>query len=200
MMIIGVLNIKGGVGKTTSSLGIATAANRDKLDVTLVDTDPQGSATLWSQAAEDNGDPLPFAVKSMNKAEIHRMRERRPDADGGLVVIDCPPNGDVVSEVIRTADFIVVPSSASPIDLQQTMVTCASCQDVGKDYGVLIVMARKGTNALTAFRNAVEDAGAGIFDTEIPLREDFKSDFGHTFKSNLHGYEDVWREIKEATE
>ena len=82
------------------------------------------------------------------------------------------------------------------IDLQQTMLTAAQCQDAGKDYAVLIVMARKGTNALRAFRTAVEEYGAGIFDTEIPLREDFKADFGHTFRSNLNGYEDVWNELR----
>lgn len=55
----------------------------------------------------------------------------------------------------------------------------------------------QGHNALRAFRTAVEEYGAGIFDTEIPLREDFKADFGHTFRSNLNGYEDVWNELKE---
>ena len=50
---------------------------------------------------------------------------------------------------------------------------------------------------MRAFRTAVEEYGAGIFDTEIPLREDFKADFGHTFRSNLNGYEDVWNELKE---
>ena len=49
---------------------------------------------------------------------------------------------------------------------------------------------------LRAFRTAVEEYGAGIFDTEIPLREDFKADFGHTFRSNLNGYEDVWNELR----
>lgn len=198
-MIIGVVNIKGGVGKTTSSLAIATAASRNGLKVSVMDTDPQGSATLWAQAAEDAGDQLPFPVMSRNQAEIRRMRERRPDRDDELIVIDTPPNGAVVDEVIRTADFVVIPTLSSPIDLQQTMLTAAQCQDSGKDYGVLIVMARKGTNALAAFRKAVEEYGAGIFDTEIPLREDFKADFGHTFRSNLNGYEDVWREIREET-
>ncbi|MBW3083752.1 AAA family ATPase [Bifidobacterium phasiani] len=191
------LNIKGGVGKTTSSLAIATAASRSGMKVSVMDTDPQGSATLWAQAAEDSNDPLPFPVMSRNQAEIRRMRERRPDRGGELVIIDTPPNGSVVDETIRTSDFVVIPTLASPIDLQQTMLTAAQCQDAGKDYAVLIVMARKGTNALGAFRKAVEEYGAGIFDTEIPLREDFKADFGHSFRSNLNGYEDVWREIKE---
>ena len=120
-MIIGVTNIKGGVGKTTSSLAIATAAQRSGLSVTVVDTDPQGSATLWAQAAEDADDPLPFPVVSKNQAEIRRMRERRPDRDGELIVIDTPPNGAVVDEAIKTADFVVIPTLSSPIDLQQTM-------------------------------------------------------------------------------
>ena len=84
-MIIGVIDIKGGVGKTTSSLAIATAAQRSGLSVTVVDTDPQGSATLWAQAAEDADDPLPFPVVSKNQAEIRRMRERRPDRNGELM-------------------------------------------------------------------------------------------------------------------
>ena len=124
-MIIGVTNIKGGVGKTTSSLAIATAAQRSGLSVTVVDTDPQGSATLWAQAAEDADDPLPFPVVSKNQAEIRRMRERRPDRDGELIVIDTPPNGAVVDEAIKTADFVVIPTLSSPIDLQQTMLTAA---------------------------------------------------------------------------
>lgn len=124
-------------------------------------------------------------------------RDRRPDRNGELIVIDTPPNGSVVDEAIKTADFVVIPTLSSPIDLQQTMLTAAQCQDAGKDYAVLIVMARKGTNALRAFRTAVEEYGAGIFDTEIPLREDFKADFGHTSRSNLNGYEDVWNELKE---
>ena len=60
-----------------------------------------------------------------------------------------------MDEAIKTADFVVIPTLSSPIDLQQTMLTAAQCQDAGKDYAVLIVMARKGTNALRAFRTAV---------------------------------------------
>lgn len=64
-----------------------------------------------------------------------------------------------MDEAIKTADFVVIPTLSSPIDLQQTMLTAAQCQDAGKDYAVLIVMARKGTNALRAFRTAVRNTG-----------------------------------------
>lgn len=51
-----------------------------------------------------------------------------------------PYRSGTTDEAIKTADFVVIPTLSSPIDLQQTMLTAAQCQDAGKDYAVLIVM------------------------------------------------------------
>lgn len=196
-MIVGVLNVKGGVAKTTSSMGLAAAARAAGRRVRVVDTDPQGTATLWAQAAEDAGRPLPWPVLSANKAEVRRWRTRRPDADGAVVVIDCPADGDVLAEAIRTADFVVVPSKASPVDLQQTTLTCASCEDAGRPHAVLVCMARTGTRSLAAFRQVAEVSGLRLFHSEIPLREDIQNAFG-TDMAGAEGYAGAWHEIEEA--
>ena len=47
-MIISTINLKGGVGKTTTAIALATAAVRDGKDVELYDCDPQSSASLWA--------------------------------------------------------------------------------------------------------------------------------------------------------
>ncbi|KAB5891566.1 ParA family protein [Bifidobacterium adolescentis] len=57
-----------------------------------------------------------------------------------------------MDEAIKTADFVVIPTLSSPIDLQQTMLTAAQCQDAGKDYAVLIVMARDNVRIPAHFR------------------------------------------------
>lgn len=42
-MIISVINLKGGSGKTTTAMALATAAARHNRNVSVLDTDPQGT-------------------------------------------------------------------------------------------------------------------------------------------------------------
>ena len=59
-MIVAVVNIKGGVGKTTTAIALATLAARAGLDTVVLDADEQSSASLWAWNAEQDGRPLPF--------------------------------------------------------------------------------------------------------------------------------------------
>lgn len=49
--IIAMANMKGGVGKTTSTICTAIALNKLGRKVEVRDIDPQGSATLWAAKA-----------------------------------------------------------------------------------------------------------------------------------------------------
>lgn len=90
-MIISVINLKGGSGKTTTAMALATAAARHNRNVSVLDTDPQGDATTWAGDAEDAGETLPFTVDSANIGKLKRLRKTM--ADDELVIIDCPPAG-----------------------------------------------------------------------------------------------------------
>ena len=68
-MIVGVLNQKGGVGKTTISVNLAHAFALTGHRVLLVDADPQGSALAWSSVRVE--DPL-FPVVGMPKPTLHK--------------------------------------------------------------------------------------------------------------------------------
>ena len=113
-MIVGVLNQKGGVGKTTLSIGIAAELARQGTRVLLIDADPQGSSLDWAAARE--GDAL-FSIVGLPRATIHKEIENlRQNYDH--VVIDGPPRvTDLARSAIMASDIVVIPVQPSPYDI-----------------------------------------------------------------------------------
>ena len=79
------VNLKGGVGKTTSAIGTAEALARLGHTVTVRDADPSGAATLWAHKALSAGRPLPFGVEVVNRFTVAAPAEEE------WVLIDTPP-------------------------------------------------------------------------------------------------------------
>jgi chromosome partitioning protein len=113
MPVIALLNQKGGVGKTTLSIHIATALSAVG-KVLFIDADPQGSALDWS--AQRTADPL-FPVVGLPKPTLHR---EIPTISQGYdwVIIDGPPRvNELARSAIATSDVVLIPVQPSPFDV-----------------------------------------------------------------------------------
>lgn len=107
---------KGGVGKTTIAghLGVM-AENLKKGPVALIDTDPQGSLSLWWNERELDT-PL-FATVDINR--IHEHLSELSKSGIKLAIIDTPPAvTETIQKVLSVADLVVIPTRASPHDLR----------------------------------------------------------------------------------
>lgn len=113
-MIIGVLNQKGGVGKTTVATNLAAVFAKAGHRVLLVDADPQGSSLAWSSARE--GEPL-FPVVGMAKPTLHKdLPEIARDYD--FVIIDGAPRvNELGRAAIMASDLVVIPVQPSSYDV-----------------------------------------------------------------------------------
>jgi chromosome partitioning protein len=113
MPTISLLNQKGGVGKTTLSVHLATAL-AEHHRVLLVDADPQGSALDWSAQRTETAR---FPVIGLPKETLHRELEPI-SRDYEWVVIDGPPRvNKIARSAIVASDLIIIPVQPSPFDI-----------------------------------------------------------------------------------
>jgi len=116
--VIGVVNQKGGTGKTTISTNLAAGFANLKKDVLLIDADPQHSSLDWqSWRPEDKPHVQTIGLPSKNlHREIKGLRDKYD-----TIIIDC---GGQVSATTRAAvmasDFLIVPTVPSQGDLLST--------------------------------------------------------------------------------
>ena len=115
MTIIAVCNQKGGSGKTTIAINLASAFVAEGMSVLLLDMDLQGSAMDWSSIQPALGPT--FDVQEIDRPQLLRQaRTLRREYD--VIVIDCPPQyADTSSAAVRVADFVLVPVQPSPFDV-----------------------------------------------------------------------------------
>ncbi len=127
-MIISILNGKGGVGKTTLALHIATALAQNGSRVLLVDADPQGSGLDWSATRETS--PL-FAVIGLPRPNLHRELAKLT-ADYAYIVVDGPPrDSGVTRSAILASDLVLIPVQPSPYDVWAAKEIVDLLVDVG---------------------------------------------------------------------
>ena len=112
--VIAIASQKGGSGKTTLAVHIATKAAQAGFESAVIDTDPQATAAAWS---DWRGDFLPVVVTSP-PARLGRTIASAQKNGVDFVVIDTPPHADAAArEAIKAADIVLIPTKPRAFDL-----------------------------------------------------------------------------------
>jgi chromosome partitioning protein len=137
-----VTNLKGGVGKTTTTLYLAAiAASRGYTPVVVVDADRQASAAEWLEER-------PIEGVEVVEAPSERTLARAMRAEEGTVLVDLPPGDErLVQSAISAADAVVIPTRAGGVEFARVAYTLGLIP-AKTPRGIVITAARLGTNDL----------------------------------------------------
>lgn len=120
---------KGGAGKSTSSRNIGVDLASRGYSVVLVDTDPMLGLTKWWNRRESAQPPLLDTTPARLPLALEQLRAAGVD----FVIIDTPPQATkIVSDTVALADLVIVPSKASPDDLDPIGETVDLVEAQGK--------------------------------------------------------------------
>ena len=155
-MIVGVLNQKGGVGKTTLSVNLAACLARAGARVLLIDADPQGSSLDWAAARQ--GDPL-FSVVGFPRATIHKEIAQLGQGYDHIIIDGPPRVTDLARSAIMASDIVVIPVQPSPYDIwaaEEVVKLITEARVYKENIKSVFVVNRKITN--TAIGRDVREA------------------------------------------
>jgi chromosome partitioning protein len=125
---------KGGSGKSTLAAHLAAHAHKPSRPCLLIDTDLQGSLTLWHKLR--NRDDMPLKVAQRGIADILKTAKR--DGCEWIFIDTAPSMSTTVTEAIRAATLVVVPCRPGVFDLDAVKETVSFARHLRKPYAVVI--------------------------------------------------------------
>ena len=174
MATIALIGNKGGTGKSTLSVNLASALNR-RAKTIILDADPQRSVLQWSAMGDgavvaviDAVADLPGTLAAHADAFAHR-------------IIDCPPSVEApqTRTALRLVDLALIPVQPSPLDIWATVhiereVEAAREQNAGLRALLVINQLEPRTRLSKMMRQALSELSIPAAETAVRRRMAFR--------------------------
>ena len=149
MQRIVVMNPKGGSGKTTITINLASYFASRQQSPVLMDFDPQGSSLRWVKKRQPTQPPIHVIAAFEKDSRTTRAFQLRVPENSTHVIVDTPAavESRAMPDITRDADKILVPVLPSDIDIH----ACSRCiRDL-----LLVAKIRREDNRIGVIANRI---------------------------------------------
>lgn len=185
MPVISFANAKGGAGKTTAALLLATEFARQGYRVAVLDADPQHWITQWFEATGAVTNMEVISEVSVASLQGHlRMLANQAD----YVVIDLAGARDaLVTAAIGLSDHVLIPVQGCAMDAKGAaqiidligLIEQTSHLRIAHSVVMTRVTSMVTTRALLTIKGLLARRGVNVIDTPIAERSAFRELFEH---------------------
>ncbi len=186
MPVIAFANPKGGAGKTTSALLLATELSARGAQVVIIDADPERWISQWGSLP---GKPDSVSVVSDVGEDNIMDKIEEAAANAQFVVIDLEGTASLmVAHAIAMADLVVIPTQGASMDAKGAAKTIRLIRNQARTarraipHAVLLTRtsAAMASRSLKNVREQMDQAGIEVFATSIVERAAYRDilDYG----------------------
>lgn len=156
MKIVTITGYKGGVGKSTTAIHLATFLSEQSSTI-LVDGDPNRTTIEWSKRGQ-----LPFAVADERQA-------MKVISQADFVVIDTParPQTGDLQELAKGCDLLVLPTAPDVLSLQPMLETARDLGDEASYRALITIVPPKPNREGEWMQTDLRAGGVPVFETMI---------------------------------
>lgn len=191
MPVISFVSGKGGVGKTTSAVLLATTIAEDGASVTLLDADPNQPIAAWAERTV-----LPAKLTVIPDTHERNIKKRiaEAEAETAFVIADIAGSKNAaVANAVEVSNLALVPAQGSQLDIKEAVETIKFARKQFEREGATYRLFMTRTHAavrgktLRHIETSIAEAGLLTLRTEIGEREAFKTLF--SVGGTLSGYD-----------
>ncbi|MHB8283107.1 MAG: AAA family ATPase [Caulobacteraceae bacterium] len=180
MPTISFISSKGGVGKTTSAIVLATQLAKVNT-VEIIDADPNRPISDWEQLAPMKNIRVNCDVTQETLVEAIDEAAHR----AAFVIVDCEGTASLsVAYAVRLSDLVLIPCKGSQLDAKQAVRSIKLIRDEGRGrkpipHAILFTMTNPAirTKGLDYMQAEYAEAGVTMLKCHLHDREAFRALF-----------------------
>lgn len=186
MPVISFANPKGGAGKTTSALLLASELAAKGATVVIVDADPEKWISQWG-ALPGRPDSISVVSDVTEDSVVDVIDQAAAEAQ--FVIVDLEGTASLmVANAIGMSDLVIIPTQGASMDAKGAVKTLRLIRNqarlANREIGHAVLLTRTSaaveSRSLKNIRDQLDSAGVDVFTTSIVERAAYRDllDFG----------------------